>query len=389
MNIGRVFDIEVRIHWSWFVIFTLVTASLAAGAFPAWHPDWSPLLAWTVAISASLLFFYSIFVHELAHCLVARARGLPVQRITLFLFGGVSNLAQDPPSALDEFLITIAGPLTSFLVGGACLFAANWIAGPVLRGATSPAEAIASVGPLATLLVWLGPVNLLVAAFNLIPGFPLDGGRILRATIWAATGDVRRATRWAAGAGRAVALAFIALGVAMVFGVRIPFFGMGAFNGLWLVLIGWFLYDAASASEGEQRLRAVLHDVPVARLMRRNVPGVAPDLAVRDLVDQWLLQTDQRAFPVVAGDHLTGIVTLDDVRKVGREHWEHLRVADIMTPESRLEVVEPQVDADVALGKLLRRNIEQLPVLLDGHLEGIVRRADILRWVELHSGFAR
>jgi CBS domain-containing protein len=221
-----------------------------------------------------------------------------------------------------------------------------------------------------------------------VPGFPLDGGRILRSAIWAGTHDLRLATRWAVGVGRVVAILFVVIGAAMIFGFHVPPFGAGPMNGLWLVLIGWFLHDAAVASYGQLELKQALQDVPVARLMRREVPRVSPELSVSDLVEHWLLQGEQRAFPVMEGEHLAGLVTLEDVRKVPREQWNDLRVGDVMTPERDLEVVEEQAAAGEALGKLMRRNVEQLPVLANGHLEGIVRRADILRWVELRSGFA-
>ena len=385
MNLGRVFGIRIQLHWSWLVIFTLLTLSLAGGVLPAWHPAWSPSLRWAVAIAACLLFFASILIHELAHSLVARARGLPVRRILLFLFGGVSNIERDPPSARDEFLITIVGPLTSFAVGIVCVSLGTVVAGREFRA--NPAAAVADLSPLATLLMWLGPVNLLLAAFNLVPGFPLDGGRVLRAILWATTHDLRRATRWAALVGRVVAMLFVIAGAAMLFGFRVPVWGAGSVNGLWLLMIGWFLYDAAVASVGQMEMKEALEDVPVARIMRRRVPEVSPDLPVSELVEHWMLQgEEERAFPVMEGDHLEGIVTLEDVRRTPRERWNDLRVVDIMTPERDLEVVEEGTAAGEALGKLLRGNLEQLPVVEKGHLEGIVRRADILRCVELRAG---
>lgn len=385
MNLGRVFGIRIQLHWSWLIIFTLLTLSLAGGVLPVWHPAWDATLRWSVAIAACVLFFVSIVLHELAHSLVAKARGLPVRRILLFMFGGVSNIERDPPSARDEFLITIVGPLTSFVIGIVCLYAGTALAGREFR--TSPNPVAGNLSPIATLLLWLGPVNLLLAAFNLVPGFPLDGGRILRSILWATTHDLRRATRWAAGVGRVVAILFMISGAAMLFGFRVPGLGVGSMNGLWLLLIGWFLHDAAAASYGQLEMKEALEDVPVGRIMRRDVPQVPPELPVSELVEHWMLQgEEQRAFPVMEGDRLEGIVTLEDVRKTPRERWNDLRVVDIMTPERDLEVVEEGTAAGEALGKLLRGNLEQLPVVENGHLEGIVRRADILRWVELRAG---
>ena len=187
--------------------------------------------------------------------------------------------------------------------------------------------------------------------------------------------------------GRVVAMLFVIAGAAMLFGFRVPVWGAGSVNGLWLLMIGWFLYDAAVASVGQMEMKEALEDVPVARIMRRRVPEVSPDLPVSELVEHWMLQgEEERAFPVMEGDHLEGIVTLEDVRRTPRERWNDLRVVDIMTPERDLEVVEEGTAAGEALGKLLRGNLEQLPVVEKGRLEGLVRRADILRWVELRAG---
>jgi len=201
VHIGRIFGINVRIDWSWIFIFLLVTWSLAIGVFPSWHPEWSLSLSWTVAIAASILFFASILAHELAHSLVAKMRGLPVRRITLFLFGGVSNLEREPPSPKTEFFIAIVGPITSVALGLIFLLMGGLSIGGIQNLAAEPSEMLSQLNPLTTLLLWLGSVNILIGLFNLVPGFPLDGGRILRSLVWMATGSLRKATRWASGAG--------------------------------------------------------------------------------------------------------------------------------------------------------------------------------------------
>jgi Zn-dependent protease/CBS domain-containing protein len=388
IRVGRLFGVNIFLDWSWIFIFLLVTWNLAAGVFPSLHPDWSPALYWGLGLVASLLFFASVLAHELAHAVVAQARGLPVRRITLFIFGGVANIESEPGSPATEFLIAIAGPLASLVLGVLFTAAGLLFSGSALAGAGTVADALARLGPLATMLLWLGPLNIVLAVFNLVPGFPLDGGRVLRSVLWAATGSLRQATRWAAWVGQAVAWLFILAGVAMIFGVRIPFFGTGLISGLWLAFIGWFLNTAAVQSYQRIVVEDMLDGVPVARLMRSQAPTVAPNLPLSRLVDDYLLKTDERAFPVVDGDQLAGLVCLEDVRRVPRTEWETTPVSQIMTPASKLELVSPREDATQALQKLGRRDVRQMPVVQDGRVVGMLRRRDVLRWLQLQSGSA-
>jgi CBS domain-containing protein len=238
------------------------------------------------------------------------------------------------------------------------------------------------------LLAWLGPINILLGLFNLIPGFPLDGGRILRAALWSATKDLRKATAWAAGVGRLTGWMFIAAGVAMALGAQLPFFGTGLISGLWLIFIGWFLNSAAVSSYQQTVVRDLLEDVPVFRLMRLNVPTVTPNLTVNHLVYDYVMGADERAFPVMEGDRLVGLVCLEDIRKVPREDWERVTVGEIMTDASHLDTVAASEDVGDALEKLTRRDVGQAPVVENGRLVGLLRRRDILKWLELQSGFA-
>ncbi len=382
-GIGRIFGINIRIDWSWLLIFFLITWNLSA-AFGQLHSDWGAGLTWGVAIVAALLFFASVLAHELAHSLMARARGVPVRSITLFLFGGVSNIQRDPPSPMAEFLITIVGPITSFVIGGVLLLLAGLGTGGLDTGG-DPNRMIAQLSPATTLLVWLGSINVIVGLFNLIPGFPLDGGRVLRSILWGITDDVRRATRWASWVGQGIAWLMILGGISMVFGVQLPFFGTGFINGLWLAFIGWFLNGAAVQSYQQVVIRDVLEDVPVSRMMRTDPPTVPPAISIDTLVDEYVMRQDDHAFPVLEEGRFVGLVTLDDVRSVSRERWGSTTVGDIMTPLSELVTTTPQEDATDALNKLSERDVRQLPVMQNGQLVGLLRRRDIVKWLRLHA----
>lgn len=383
-RLGRIFGINITIDWSWIFIFLLVTWNLAA-VFPLLHPRWGPGLVLGTAIVAALLFFASVLAHELAHSLVANARGIPVRNITLFLFGGVSNIQREPSSPGTEFVMAIVGPLTSLVLGAIFLFLGEASAGVVTEAAGNPARALARLDPLSTLLLWLGPINILVGLFNLIPGFPLDGGRVLRSILWSATHNLRRATQWASWVGQGLAWLMIFAGIAMVFGFQIPFFGTGFIGGLWLAFIGWFLHNAAVQSYQQVVIEDVLEGVPVSRLMQSNATTVPPDIPVSTLVHDHIIGTDERAFPVVQGDRLVGLVSLEDVRKVPRDQWDTTTVGQVMTPAERLAVATPQEDAAEALNELGSREVHQMPVVEDGHLVGMLRHQDIVRWLQLHS----
>lgn len=383
-RVGRLFGITIRIDWSWLLIFTLVTWNLGT-VFTQVHPEWGTRLAWTTAIVAAVLFFASVLAHELAHSLVARSQGIPVRSITLFLFGGVSNIQREPSSPWAEFLITIVGPMTSLVLGVVFFLLSGVGLGSLASSVANPFLAIQQLPPLTTLLLWLGPINILLGIFNLIPGFPLDGGRVLRSILWGVTGDLRRATRWTAYIGQLVAWLMILAGIAMVFGVNVPFFGTGLISGLWLAFIGWFLQSASAQSYHQVVARDLLEGVPVSRLMRTQVPSVAPDVSVSSLVHDHIMGTDEHAFPVIDGSQLVGLVTLEDVRKVVRQEWDLTRVSQIMTPREQLVTMAPNDDASEALEKLAQHDIRQLPVLQGDTFVGLLRRRDLVRWLQTQS----
>jgi Zn-dependent protease/predicted transcriptional regulator len=383
IRMGRIFGIDIRIDWSWLFIFVLVTWNLAT-VFGQVHTDWGAGLTWGTAVVAALLFFASVLAHELAHSLVARAQGVPVRSITLFLFGGVSSIERDPSSARNEFVMAFVGPLTSIVIGLALLLIAGAGAGPITASITDPTQAIASLNPLTTLLMWLGSVNVFVGLFNLVPGFPLDGGRVVRSILWAVTDNLRNATRWASALGQLIAWLMILAGIAMVFGVQIPFFGTGL-GGLWLAFIGWFLNTASAQSYRQLVIHDILEGVAVSRMMRSDPPTVAPNASVSSLVHDYMMGRDDRAFPVMEDGTLVGLVTLEDVGHTSRETWETVKVREIMTPADRLVMVRPEEDAAKALEKLTERDVGQLPVMQDHQLLGLLRRRDVVNWLQLHS----
>jgi Zn-dependent protease/CBS domain-containing protein len=316
---------------------------------------------------------------------MARARGVPVSGITLFLFGGVSSIQRHPDSPLSEFLITIVGPLTSILLGIIFVLFSRvgvWSLGDTVA---DPADLVSQLSPITTLLLWLGPINLVFGVFNLIQGFPLDGGRVLRSLLWRITEDLRKATRWTSWVGQGIAWSMILAGVSMIFGAQIPFFGSGLIDGLWLAFIGWFLNSAAVQSYQEVVVQDILEGVQVKEIMRSDPPTVGGGETVSRLVHECIMQKDDHAFPVVDGSNLVGVVALDDVSCVPQEDWEQVLVKDIITPKKDLVTVTADEDASDAFTKLSQESVRQLPVAEGENMVGVLRREEIVKWLKIHS----
>jgi Zn-dependent protease/predicted transcriptional regulator len=383
-RIGRIFGIDIRIDWSWLVVFALITWNLGT-TFGESHADWSTTLRWGMAVWAALLFFASVLAHEIAHSLVAQARGIPVRSITLHLFGGVSNIQHEPDSPQGEFFMAILGPITSLVIGGALLWIVGLSVGPAGDGVLNMDRMLSQMSPLMTILSWLGSVNVMVGLFNLIPGFPLDGGRVVRSILWAVTDNLRRATRWASWMGQGIAWMMIVAGITMTFGARIPILGIGLGNGLWLSFIGWFLHTASVQSYQQVVIRDILEGVPVTQMMRVDPPMCSPECTISNLVHDHIMKSDDHSFPVVNNGRFIGLVTLDDVRGVPRDEWGTTSVRQVMTPSDQLIAVTLQDDAADALGKLVQADVRQLPVVENGSLAGLLRRRDIVKWLQLES----
>jgi len=384
VRIGRLFGIELRVDASWLLIFILVGWSLTA-LFAAWHPDWSTATSLLVAVAAALVFFASVLFHELAHSLVALAYGIPVRDITLHLFGGVSNIEKEPPTPGAELLMAIVGPIASIGLGLAMIVLSAALIDVRTPGVESAEVIVAQLGPIETLLVWLGPVNIIVGLFNMLPGFPLDGGRVLRAIVWRITGSLEKATRVAGGAGQAVGWLFVVLGLAMVLGFEAPLFGKGAMSGLWLAMIGLFLRNAALAHLRGAAMERSLSGVEVQHLMRTRGAYVEPTMRVRQLLDDWFLRHDELAWPVIQNGLFVGIVSVDDLRKTKPEDWAVKTVSEVMTPAEKIVSATPDEPLNEALRKLAGRDLRQLPVLEGGMLVGMLYDRDIARWLELRT----
>lgn len=392
IHIGRLFGIELKLDPSWLFIFALVVWSLTS-VFQAWHPIWATRTSLAVALVAGVAFFSSIVFHELAHALVAKLYGVPVRDITLHMFGGVSNIEREPPTPGAELVIAVVGPIASVALGAGMLVLAAIVTGGAFAPGSSSADAaamMARLGPTSTLLVWLGPVNIVVGLFNLIPGFPLDGGRILRAVLWKATGSLRRATRWSTSVGRTVGLAFIVTGAVMAVGLRVPFFGTGFGSGLWLALIGLFLRGAATQHQAGSDVADALEGVRVGELMRTTGETVPANASIRALVERWFGGHDESVLAVFHLDSLVGIVTMDDVARVPREQWDDRAAREIMIPLKEVAILSAEEPAFDALRKMATAGVGGLPVLdAEGTLVGMLFDRDIARWVAVQTPVLR
>lgn len=362
-HIGRVAGIELRVHPSWLVIAFLIVYSLAVAQLPRQSPGWSTGQYWIVAAATGALFFASVLVHELSHALVARRFGLRVSSIQLFIFGGATTLETDSRGPREEAVIAVAGPLSSLVLGVGFL----------------ALDLVIDQVQLATLVAWLGVVNIALGIFNLIPGFPMDGGRVLRAVLWRLRGDRLVATRNAATVGRILAYLMIAAGV------LIAFQPAGVFSGLWLVLIGWFLSSAAEATSSEARIETRLQGITVRDAMDAAPPVVSPNETVAELVQDRILHGEVRSYLVEHPDGgLAGIVTLSDVGRVAQADWPTARVTDIMTRFADLVTIRPDAPLVDALRSLEERSVGQLPVIEQDARKpiGMVTRRGILRLLE-------
>jgi Zn-dependent protease len=363
--------IPFRIDVSWIIIFLLIVSNLTYGILPSLSPNLFGYHYWLLGILGAGFFFGSILLHELAHALVAKAQGIPVGSITLFLFGGVAHIEEEPKTPAAELLMAGAGPVTS--VALAALF---WSLGGIVGAST----------PLGLLLGWLAMINLLLALFNLLPGFPLDGGRIFRSIVWAVTGNFDVSTMVASFSGRMLGYLFIGLGIMMVLGVSVPVLGTGLISGLWILFIGLFLSQAALQAYQTQEIHRLLADVPIKEVMRKSLLTLDPNDTLHFVMNHQVKQSKESLFPVAVDDNLLGTVTLEKLTSVPRKEWPSRRVSDVMTSSTKVKTLDPTDEAASAL-TLLRAEQEEVPVVADDNrLLGMISWRDIGLWLSMKHG---
>ena len=367
ISLGRIFGIEVDLDSSWFLIFGLLTWILAVSYYPAEFRNWSAVQYWLMGAVTAAMLFVSVLLHELGHSVVALRYGLPVPRITLFIFGGVSQISQEPANALSEFWIAIAGPLVSFLL--AAIFGALQLV-------------FVKMSPLLALAKYLALLNFVLGSFNLAPGFPLDGGRIFRAILWGITRNLQRATTIAAVTGQA-------FGYLLIFGGVWQALSGNFFNGLWIAFIGWYLESAARSQLQMQTLKSVLAGHTVSEIMRRDLETVPAVTTIQELVDHHILTAGKRCFIVEGDGGRAGMVTVSTLKEVPRSEWSSTSVGQVMIPPEKLISIGPNAEVWAALEEMGRDGVNQLPVVQDGGIVGLVSREDVLQYLTLWQVFGR
>lgn len=360
----RLFGFPVRADWSWLILLALITWSLAVGYFPEVAPDLSNTLYWIMGFVGALGLFASIIVHEFCHSVAARSQGMPMRGITLFIFGGVAEMGDEPPSPRSEFLVAIAGPGATIVVIFVCLMLRYF------------GDMIGWPQPITEVLGWLAFINVVLLVFNAIPAFPLDGGRVLRSALWKWKDDLRRATRISVRIGSGFGMLLIILGVASVFG--------GAFiGGLWWVLIGLFLRHAAQMSYQQLIIRRSLEGEPVSRFMESNPLTVPPDLSLQELVDDYVYKHHHKMFPVVQDGELQGCITTRDIKEAPREEWDTAKVGDLAKPCDDSNTISTSADVLEAFKKINAESTSRLLVTDDGRLAGILTLKDLMKFISL------
>jgi Zn-dependent protease len=358
LNLGRVFGIQVRLHYSWFIIFLLVTITLV-------YPHWSQPLSWLMGIIASLLFFASVLAHELAHSLVGRVNGIPIKSITLFIFGGMAQMTKEATKASAELKMAIAGPACSLAIGG--LFGLVWF---LTKG---------SIEPVAEMAGWLAIINVALAAFNLIPGFPLDGGRVFRALMWYFSGNYQRSTQVATRVGQGIAYTFIAGGIAIMF-----LFGEWL-SGLWLVFIGWFLQNTATMSYRQTQWREALSGLTASQMMTTDYITVPSGTTVSQLVHGHILPKGHHLFLITEGERFKGMLTLQNIKSLPQTKWDTTPVEKIMVPTERLKAVSPDQDGLSVVEQMDEKGLNQMPVASEGRIIGLVTRDNLMRFLRTRT----
>ncbi|MFW6359992.1 MAG: site-2 protease family protein [Chroococcales cyanobacterium] len=361
-RLGSILGFEIRIDLSWFIIFFLVLWTLTANVFPADYPDLSPGVWLAMGVVGTILFFASLLTHELSHSLVAKAKGIPVEGITLFIFGGISRTRMDAETPGDEFQIAGVGPLVSLLLSA--LFGLIWWVGNA-AGWTVAVTGVAG---------YLATINLFLAIFNLLPGFPLDGGRLFRSMIWKWTGNLRKATHIASRGGKFLGYLIIAWGIVQLFGGYI-------LSGLWLIFIGWFLSSAAEMSYQQYLVKAGLEGVPARDVMTRSPETVSSNITLQQLLEEYFQHRRYQAFPVIENSHPIGIIGLHQVKSIPPDQRRYRTVQEIMIPAKQDVIVAPETKMTDVLEKMQESELQRVLVVQNDQLEGIITGRDIASWL--------
>lgn len=365
VSLGSFQGIRVRLDYSWFIIFVLVVFMLATYYFPQHFEDLPVVTSWMLSLLAAILFFVSILLHEFAHAVAARKREVEISEIVLFIFGGLAKMKKEPDRARDEFVIAGAGPLSSLVIGLFCL------------GLAIMAEPYISK-PLHSVFWYIGYLNILLVLFNMLPGFPLDGGRMMRAAIWHYSGNLRKSTRVVSNLGQIFAFFLMFIGLLVIFGGAL-------IAGLVWIFIGMFLLQSAKTGYYMVALREGLSGMPVRNIMSQNPRTVHPDVSIRNLVNEYFFKNHYSCFPVVRHGEFLGLIEINQVKNVDREQWEMTRVSDIMTPRESLRLVSPDTDAYDVMMQMIDSSSGRMPVLENGELVGIISRKDIMQFVEFRE----
>lgn len=362
--VTRILGIPVRIDFSWFLIFVFVTWSLATSYLPSEYKGWSTAVYWVAAAVTAALFFASVLLHELAHSLAAQRFHIPVRQITLYIFGGLSELSEEPPTARAQFWITVVGPVSNLALGG--LF---WLAG--LAAAAHPV--------IAGLSKYLAYINIILGLFNLVPGYPLDGGNVLMALVWGVTRKKKIGIVTAAVVGTLAAYLIILLGTVQLFSGNL-------LNGLWIAFIGWMMLNASGGAARQERFRELLAGRTVGEAMSKSYVFVYPETTLQSLADDHILGTGRRSFLVKKADHLVGMLTMHALKDVPKNDWASVTVEQIMIPLDRLKQVQPATELYDAIQQMDRDGVNQLPVIAGGEIQGVLTREDVINFIRRIQG---
>jgi len=366
IKLFRIAGIEIRLDLSWFIIFGLLVYFFGFSYFPSVLPGLNRGYVVIITVITVLLFFASVLAHELSHSIVAKRRGIPVNRISLWVFGGMSQIEKEPENPSSEFTMAIVGPLTSFVL--ALIFGALWYFTQNIAVVAQPAA-------------YLAQINLVLGIFNLLPGYPLDGGRVLRSIVWKVTGNLKRATFIASTAGRVFGFLLIAGGIFL-------FFVNNFLNGLWLAFIGWFLQSAAYMSYRQLVFDTTIKGIKIKDILKEDIVTVTPDVTIKELVDDYFMKYRFSRFPVISSVHsqkLVGVISIHDIKAFSRDDWDNVTVGEIVKSVSENEIINPDEEISSAFKKMTANNLGHLVIISGGRIKGMITRTDVMKFIEFYS----